>query len=153
MPESLDKRNFKGVKLVFQSGDESHSLDATLLISSLLVYTAKGDGAISQIETDKMLQLLSSQLDIRSAEAMQHLSSAVMSLANDKEVAVKLRHIGEGLSREEKLTVLSMVLDIAMADEELDDGEVKAVAFAGRILGIDQHKVFSEIRAQSKSKG
>jgi uncharacterized tellurite resistance protein B-like protein len=147
MPESLDKRHFKGARLVFQSGDESHSLDATLLISRLLVYTAKGDGSISQVETDKMLELLSSQLDIPNGEAMQHLSSAVMSLANDKEVAVKLRHIGEGLSQEEKRVVLSMVLDIAMADDELDDGEVKAVAFAGRILGIDQDTVYSELRA------
>ena len=137
-------------RLVFQSGAESHSLDATLLISSLLVYTAKGDGYISQVETDRMLELLSSQLDISNGEAMQHLSSAVMSLANDKEVAVKLRHIGEGLSREEKLAVLSMVLDIAMADDELDDGEVKAVAFAGRILGIDQDKVYAELRALAK---
>ena len=94
-----------------------------------------------------MLDILASKLGTGNAEALQHLSTAVMTLADDKDIALKLRQIGKELSPAETENVFEMMLEIAMADEELDSGEAEAVKFAGQILGLSQDRIYSSLRA------
>jgi uncharacterized tellurite resistance protein B-like protein len=42
-----------------------------------------------------------------------------------------------------------MLLELALADEELDSGEVKAIQQAGQILGISQDAVHAALRSGS----
>jgi uncharacterized tellurite resistance protein B-like protein len=137
---------FEGALLVTRSGTDRDCVDATALISTLLVYTAKGDGSISHGETGEMLRHLSSHLGKENAEALEHLAAAVMSLANDQDIALRLRQIGDGLSGEEKEKVFSMVLDIALADGKVHTGEERAINFAGQVLGLTQNRIFSALR-------
>lgn len=55
---SLENDHFDGSKFVTNTNSGNVAVDATFLIASLLVYAAKGDGSISQLETDKMKENL-----------------------------------------------------------------------------------------------
>ncbi len=142
----LTRAHLEGSRLAFKSGAATSGVDATALIAALLVVAAKGDGSISQSETAEMLEIMSSRLETGNAKAMEHLSSAVMNFANEKDLAVRLRGIAQGLSEDEKATVFSMVLDLAGVDGEIHPGEVEAAALAGQILGLSQDAIYSELR-------
>lgn len=139
--------SFEGARLVCASETGHEYLDGTFLLSSLLVSVAKGDGSISQPETARMLDLILAQSGTRHAKAMEMLTSAVMQLANDPDLPVKLQQIAKNLSREEKDAVFSGVIEIAMVDDQLDPGEIRSIDFAGHILGLSQDRIHAELRA------
>jgi len=146
MDRSAGDPRFEGAQLIVGSGKHRKSYDARFLLSSLLVFVAKGDGAISSIESEKMIDLVSSRLNIRSSEALGSLSSAVMTLAEDNDIAQTLRRISAKLSGEEKLDVFNMMLEVASVDGNQDPGEIQAINVAARILDMSSatvHKAFN----------
>jgi uncharacterized tellurite resistance protein B-like protein len=147
MEISAENTRIEGTTLLYQENGQTTSCDATFLISTLLVFVAKGDGDISQIETGKMLDILTSRLGRGNAQAMESLSTAIMTLANDRDIALKLRKIGRDLSPEETERVFELMLEVATIDDDLDSGEVEAVKFAGQILGLSQDRIHSALRA------
>lgn len=149
MEQTSNKQRFDGTQLIITSGDGDDCYDAGYLISLLLVCVAKGDGEIASSESEKMIELLSSRLDIRNSEAMERLSRAVMELANDNGILERLRDISKSLSTQEKSEVLSMMLDVAMADGQLDKNESNVMSFASRILGISQNEMHTALRARN----
>ena len=151
MDSSVQKSRFEGTSLFYKEAGSDKAFDASVLISTLLVFVAKGDGSISELETGKMLDMLTSYLGEGNAEAMQQLSSAAMTLANDKDIAFKCREIALGLSEDEKDRVFNLVLDVAMVDDILDSGEIQAIKFAGQILGLSQDQIHSALRALAAS--
>jgi uncharacterized tellurite resistance protein B-like protein len=153
MDSSTQKVRFDGSSLLHEEAGETNAFDASLLISTLLVFVAKGDGSISELETAKMLDMLTSYLEKGNAEAMQQLSTAAMTLANDKDIAVKLRDIARGLSVDETERVFDLVLDVAVVDDILDAGEIQAIKFAGQILGLSQDRIHSALRALTARRG
>ena len=78
--------------------------DTHFLLAALLLLVAKGDGNISDLESQKMIELLTSRFDMRNSEALASLSSALMTLGNDKGIAQSLRKTGKNLSTAEKQT-------------------------------------------------
>ncbi len=147
MDSTAQITRFEGANLVYEADGETTACDATFLISTLLVFVAKGDGEISEIETGKMLDILTSRFGTGNAQALENLSAAIMTLANDKDIALRLRKIGQDLSQEETERVFDLMLDIAIVDDELDTGEVEAVKFAGQILGLSQDRIHASLRA------
>ena len=153
MDKSTQEARFHGTNLFYGEAGSKKAFDASVLISTLLVFVAKGDGSISELETGKMLDMLTSCLGEGNAEAMQQLSYAAMTLANDKDIAFKLREIARGLSEDETERVFNLVLDVAMVDDVLDSGEIQAIKFAGQILGLSQDRIHSALRALAASQG
>jgi uncharacterized tellurite resistance protein B-like protein len=147
MSKSTDLPRFEGGQLIRGAQDNAESYDARFLISTLLVYVAKGDGAISDQESNAMLELLSSKMKIRSAQALEYLSRAIMALSNDVDIVRTLRRISEGLSAAERDEVFTMLLDVMTVDHDRDPGEVNAITMAGEILGFSQDAIHSRLRA------
>ncbi|MFT4826378.1 MAG: hypothetical protein ACJAUG_003621 [Halioglobus sp.] len=58
MPNSLQHGHFDGSTFLTNRTSGNVSVDVTFLIASLLVYAAKGDGSISQLETDNIIRKL-----------------------------------------------------------------------------------------------
>ena len=149
MDSSTDQPRFEGAQLILGAGEQAEVYDARFLISTLLVYVAKGDGNISDLESDTMIDMLSSKFNTRNSEALARLSSAILALVNDADVVQKLQKISRGLSAAEKDEVFAMLLEVALADEDLDSGEIKAIQLAGQILGLSQDAVHSALRSSS----
>ncbi len=133
--------NIEGARLRFGMGEQTTSRDAQFLLSALLLFAAKGDGNISSLESQKMIELLSKRLNLTSSEALESLSGAVMSLADDQDIVQKLRKMSERLSAMEKQEVFTMMLEVAAIDGKRDSGEIEAINFASRILDMSQHAV------------
>ena len=112
MVKLAEKARFDGAQLIFEEGNTTDSYDAGFLISTLLIFVAKGDGQISHLESGKMIELLSSRLETHNAVALGRLSGAIMFLASDTKVAQTLREISDGLSPAEKDEVFNMVLKL-----------------------------------------
>lgn len=135
--------------MILGEQEQAESYDARFLISTLLVSVAKGDGGISNLESDKMIDLLCARFDTRGPEALERLSSAIMALANDADITQKLQSISRGLSTDEKLEVLAMMLEVMVIDDVLDPGEIEAINLAGQILGLSQDDIHTAIRSIS----
>jgi uncharacterized tellurite resistance protein B-like protein len=147
MHNSLENSRFDGSKSIKNTNFDNVSVDVSFLAASLMVYAAKGDRSISQPETDKMVETLHTRLGLRNAEAMDHLSTAVMHFADEGDFTLKLQKLATDLSQDVRESVLSMILEIVMVDGELDPGEYQVVVHAGQILGISQDKVHAELRS------
>jgi len=149
MVDMASQIQLDGSQLILSSEGNSESYDARLLISTLLVYVAKSDGEISEIESARMIELLSSQLNIENTEALASLSSAIMSLSDDAGIVATLQKISQRLAEKEKRKIFSMTVAVMAADEKLDPGEIVAVKFAGQILGLSQDEIHSTLRSSS----
>jgi uncharacterized tellurite resistance protein B-like protein len=148
MSDLVGRPQFEGAQLILGAHEKAESYDARFLISTLLVFVAKGDGEISELESNKMIDLLSSKMVIRSAEALGYLSSAIMSLSNDKDIVRTLQKISRGLSPAEKDDVFSMMLDVMAVDEKPAPGEIAAITVAGQILGFSEDIIHSRLRSK-----
>ncbi len=139
--------HFEGTQLFLEAGEQGEAIDGRFLISLLLITVAKGDGGISNLETDKMIEQLSSRYDDQSPRVLEGLSRAIMLLANDSDLPLTLRKVGAGLSSGEKQEVFDLALDVAAVDGHLDEGEVRALDLVGQILGLTQDEVHTRLRA------
>jgi uncharacterized tellurite resistance protein B-like protein len=146
-----DDSRFEGATPV-SAQERSHTYDARYLISTLLVYVAKSDGEISEQESNRMIDLLSTQMDLSRPEALERLRDAIMALSDDENIMTRLQDVARGLSDEQKFEVLWMMLDVMAVDNVKQRSESEAVAFAGQILGLPLDTIHAQLRAISADK-
>lgn len=149
MQNPTDEARFEGSNLVVPVQEQTDTYDARYLISTLLVYVAKSDGGISELESNRMIDLLSAQLKIRSPEALERLTAAVMALSDGEDMGARLQGIARGLSEEQKFEVLWMMMDVMAVDKQLEQREIDAILVAGQILGLSLDTIHTQLRATS----
>ncbi len=149
MTYPTDDSRFEGSTLVVGVQEQAEFYDARYLISTLLVYVAKSDGEISEQESNRMIDLLSTQMKIPGPEALERLRVAIMALSDDRQILPRLQEIARGLSDEQKFEVLWMMLDVMVVDSKLEPGEIDAITFAGQILGLPLDTIHAQLRAIS----
>ena len=142
-----DGARFEGAQFVLGQQEGAPAYDAKFLISILLVYVAKGDGHIDSVESDRMIDIISTRFDSSGAEAMGLLSDAVRTFTDGGDLIEKLREISQGLSESECSDIFNMLLEVIMADGEMADGEARTVEIAGEILVLSQEAIHAGIRA------
>jgi len=147
MGDSHDEARFEGAQFVLGEQEDAPVYDAKFLISILLVYVAKGDGNIDSVETDRMLDIISTHFDSSGAEAMGLLSDAVRTFTDGGDLVQKLSGISQGLSEAERSDIFNMLFEVIMADGEFADGEARTVETAGNILGLSPDAIHARIRA------
>ena len=121
--------------------------DTKFLVSTLLVYVAKGDGQIDSVETDRMIDIISTRFDSSGAETMGLLSDAARAITDGGDLIGRLREISQGLDAAQCRAIFDMLLDVIMADGDLADGEARTVEVAGKILGLSEDAIHAGIRA------
>jgi uncharacterized tellurite resistance protein B-like protein len=139
--------NFDISQFKLGAGEQSERYDSRFLLSALLVFVAKGDGGISNIESQKLLELLSSRFGIRNSEALDHLSKATMALTDDSDVTATLRKFSQRMSIEEKRDAFTMMLEIAAADGKQEAAEIDAIDEAAKIMDIPQDAIHDAYQA------
>jgi uncharacterized tellurite resistance protein B-like protein len=147
MEDSHDGARFEGAQFVLGQQEGAPAYDAKFLISILLVYVAKGDGHIDSVETDRMIDIITTRFDSSGAEAMGLLSDAVRIFTDGGDLVEKLNEISQGLSEAERSDIFDMLFEVIMADGEFADGEARTVEAAGNILGLSQDAIHARIRA------
>ncbi|MCB1705554.1 MAG: TerB family tellurite resistance protein [Halioglobus sp.] len=147
-----DDARFDGTNLVVGLPREGETYDARYLISTLLVYVAKSDGEISEQESSRMIDLLSTQLEIPGPEALERLRTAIMALSDDRDIVTRLQAIAHGLCDEQKFEILWMMLDVMVVDKKLQRSEIDAITLAGQVLGLPLDTIHAQLRAITANK-
>lgn len=116
------------------------------LTAALLLFVAKGDGNISDVESGRMIDLISSRLKISNAEALACLTEVLNALQDDADIARTLRTLALRLPRAHKREILCMMLDVAAVDEVYHEGEKEAINMASRILDMSDEAIRAACR-------
>lgn len=147
MDDYHDGAGLDGTPLAAGTSASAAGYNTKFLVSTLLVYVAKGDGHIDSVETDRMIGIISTRFNTSGAETMGLLSDAVRAITDGGDLVGKLREISEGLAAAECRAIFDMLLDVTLADGELADGEARTVEVAGKILGLSEDAIHTGIRA------
>ena len=102
MIKKLLEPRFEGAQLIIETSNETEVYDSQFLVAALLVSVAKGDGHISEMETDKMLQLVGEHFHLRSSESLELLTRAMSNLAENPDLSSLLVELSTVLTSADK---------------------------------------------------
>jgi uncharacterized tellurite resistance protein B-like protein len=148
------KRRFEGKTLVVETADGTQTYDSQFLVAALLVYVAKGDGAISSSETAQMLQAIGEHFQLQSAQSLELLNRAIADLADNPELQGLLQQLSKILTPDEKREIALMMLKVAAADGRKDAEEMEKLHIAAEIIDISPevlHQAFDDYFAETMS--
>ena len=151
--EPIDPR-FEGNLLIIETSSDTEVYDAQFLVAALLVYVAKGDGVITPQESERMLQLISDQFHLRSAESLELLTRAMASIAENPDLDSLLRQLSTILSDADKEDVAVMMMKVLAADGRTDADEMEKMRAAGEIVGISariMHNAYDRYFAETSA--
>ncbi len=151
MIEDPVEPRFEGATLVIETTSGSETYDSQFLVAALLVFVAKGDGNISEKETEKMLQLVEEHFHMHSGESLALLTRAMADLADNPDLNSLLRELSHMLTPEEKEDIAVMLLKVVAADGHRDVEEMEMVNIAAEIIEISaesRHNAFERYFAE-----
>ena len=132
-----------------ESADREHAL--ALATAALLVEIARADYRDEVVENELIFELLKSHFTLSPEEAEALLNQA----ADEVDHAVSLqgftRLLHENLSEEEKLRVLEMLWQVALADKHLDRHEDHLIRRVAELLYIP-HRDVIRVRNRVRTK-
>jgi uncharacterized tellurite resistance protein B-like protein len=138
---------FEGTTLVIETSGETEFYDSQFLVAALLVYVAKGDGAISPSETEEMLKEVGRHFQLESAQSLELLNRAISDLADNPDLEGLLRQLSSVLTRDDKREIALMMLKVAAADGRKDAEEMEKLHIAAEIIDIPpdvMHQAFDD---------
>lgn len=133
--DSGDPR-FEGKHFIIETGAEPETFDAQFLVAALLVYVAKGNGHISAMESEKMLEIIGEHFQLRSAESLELLTRAIAGMAENPDLDDLLRSLSTELTDSDKEDVAVMMMKVIAADGHTDVDEMEKMRKAGELVGI-----------------
>ncbi len=145
MTEDLIEPRFEGAQLIIETSNETEVYDSQFLVAALLVSVAKGDGNISESETDKMLQLVGDHFQLKSSESLELLTHAMTNLAENPDLTSLLKELSTVLTSADKEDVAVMLLKVVAADGRQDAEEMDTLSQAAEIIDISadsMHRAF-----------
>lgn len=145
MNEDLIEPRFEGAQLIIETSNETEVYDSQFLVAALLVTVAKGDGNISESETDKMLQLVGDHFQLKSSESLELLTRAMTNLAENPDLSSLLKELSAVLTSADKEDVAVMLLKVVAADGRQHAEEMDTLSQAAEIIDISadsMHRAF-----------
>lgn len=136
MIKDLLEPRFEGAQLIIETSNETEVYDSKFLVAALLVSVAQGDGHISEMETDKMLQLVGEHFHLRSSESLELLTRAMSNLAENPDLTSLLVELSTVLTSADKEDVAVMLLKVVAADGRKDAEEMEMLSKAAEIIAI-----------------
>ena len=153
MIKDLPEPRFEGAQLIIETSNETEVYDSQFLVAALLVSVAKGDGHISEPETDKMLQLVGEQFHLRSSESLELLTRAMSDLAENPDLTSLLVELSTVLTSADKEDVAVMLLKVVAADGRQDAEEMEMLSKAAEIIEISPESMHNAFDRYFKDKG
>jgi len=142
------------VEVVAPEDGSAEEYDERFLVAALLVFVARGDGTISDKETEQMLSLVGEYFDLPSGASLSLLTRAMDELADDPGLLDRLQGFGSLLAAPQKEDVAVMLLKLVAADGRKDAAEMELLRHAGEILGITSdgmHRAFDRYFSETWS--
>ncbi len=153
MIKDLLEPRFEGAQLIIETSNETEVYDSKFLVAALLVSVAKGDGNISEMETDKMLQLVGEHFHLKSSESLELLTRAMSNLAENPDLTSLLVELSTVLTSADKEDVAVMLLKVVAADGRKDAEEMEMLSKAAEIIAISPESMHNAFDRYFDDKG
>ena len=153
MIKDLPEPRFEGAQLIIETSNETEVYDSQFLVAALLVSVAKGDGHISEPETDKMLQLVGEHFHLKSSESLELLTRAMSNLAENPDLTSLLVELSTVLTSADKEDVAVMLLKVVAADGRQDAEEMEMLSKAAEIIEISPESMHNAFDRYFNDKG
>lgn len=152
MDEEIKSKILKGTTLIVETASGTETYDSKFLVAALLIYVAKGSGAIEPEESAKMIDLIKGYFQLQGAESLELLTRAMSELAEKPELATSLAELGQSLTDGDKEDIAVMALKVAAADGRREVGEMEHFNKAVAAIGISPeivHRAFDRYFAET----
>jgi len=145
MNEEPKAPRIDGDELIIETQSRTESYDSKYLVVALMVFVAKGDGTISDTETQQMMALLDEQYQMPGAETLGLLTRAITDIAENPDLGSLLADLSAVLSLREKEIIALMLLKVVAADGRKDAEEMDKLRIAAEMINIPEdvmHRAF-----------
>lgn len=116
MNDTIISSRLEGTTLVVETKVGTETYDSQFLVAALLVFIARGGGAIAPEESAKMLELIESHFHLHGSESLELLMRAMSEMADKPELGTLLTELGQTLGDDEKEEIALMALKVIAAD-------------------------------------
>ena len=145
MSDTIISSRLEGTTLIVETRNGSETYDSQFLVAALLIFIARGSGAIEPEETAKMLDLIEGHFQLEGAESLALLTRAMSELAEKPELGQLLAEVGQSLSDEDKEDIAVMALKVIAADGRKEVAEMEKFNQAVEAVNISPeivHRAF-----------
>jgi uncharacterized tellurite resistance protein B-like protein len=152
MNEVIKSSRLEGTSLVIETDSGTETYDSQFLVAALLVFIARGSGAIEPEETAKMLELIQSHFHLQGAESLELLTRAMSELAEKPELGNLLTELGQSLADTDKEDIAVMALKVIAADGRRQVAEMAKVNLVVEAVGMPAdvvHRAFDRYFAET----
>ncbi|MEM9434775.1 MAG: TerB family tellurite resistance protein [Pseudomonadota bacterium] len=111
--------------------------DAHLAMAALLVRLARSDGDYAEVEMDKISDLLAQKYGLSDSEALQLREDAEALEADAPDTVRFTRAIKDGVSYEERSTVIETLWELVLADGDRNHEEDGLIRLVAPLLGVN----------------
>ena len=136
MIEEPKAPRIEGDELIIETTSGTEVYDAKYMTAVLLVFVAKGNGSISNTETDQMLALLGSYYELSSSESLGLLRNAIRDLAENPDMKGLLGELSSLVSEQEKEDIVLMLLKVVAANGRKDAEEMEKLREAANMVNV-----------------
>ena len=154
MTEEPKSPRIDGDQLIIDTQSRTEAYDSKYLVVALMVFVAKGDGTISETETQEMMALLDEQYQMPGSEALALLTRAITDIAENPDIGNLLRDLSAVLNLKEKEIIALMLLKVVAADGRKDAEEMEKLRVAAEIISIPEdvmHRAFDRYFEETQS--
>lgn len=141
MSDTIKTTRLSGNELIVETRHGTEVYDSKYLVAALLVFVAKGSGAIEPEEAAKMIDLIEQYFELEGAESLELLTRAMTDLAEKPELAEHLVELGQTLSDKQKEDIAVMALKVIAADGERKVSEMEQFNIAVDAVGVSPEVV------------
>ena len=136
MTDTIISCKLDGELLVVETSQGTETYNAQFLVAAMLIFVARGSGAIEPEETGTMLELIEEHFRLGGADSLQLLTRAMSELAEKPELKQLLIELGATLNAAEKEEIALMALKVIAADGRRDVAELERFNEAVEALSI-----------------
>ena len=137
---------------IIETQSRTDTDDSKYLVAALLIMVAKGDGKISELESQQMLALIEEYFQIPGAESLALLTRAMTDIAENPDINSILGDLSSILSAGEKEDIALMLLKIVAVDGRKDADELEKLGVATGIISIPadvMHRAYDRYFAET----
>jgi len=136
MSDTIKSKTLEGATLVVETADGTKTYDSKFLVAAMLIYIARGSGAIEPEESAKMIDLLGQHFALQGAESLELLRMAIREMAENPELGPALIELAPSLTDGDKEDIALMALKVIAADGQRHIGEMEKFNEAVEAIGI-----------------
>jgi len=150
--DEIKTKTLRGTTLIVETKSGTETYDSKFLVAALLIYVARGSGAIEPEESAKMIDLIENYFQLQGAESLELLTRAMSELAEKPELQESLTELGQTLTDGDKEDIAVMALKVVAADGRREVAEMEQFNQAVAAIGISPdivHRAFDRYFAET----